>query len=441
MHGEFSSVLRFIDAADRRIAFDEFSPREREVLNTVNARVAAAKSLNEVMDFLFDAFRSICPCDRLSLILLEDNGERAVSHWLRTSYDPVFLKEGYVEDLSKSSLRLVLSEGKPRIISDLAAYLAEHPDSRPTQMLVSEGIRSSMTCALTVEGRPVGFLIRSSRKPYAFGYHQLRLHYQIAERLSQAVEKVFQIETLTNVNRAYLEVVGFISHELKNPLSSIVLDGKLLLDGYLGQLEPAQRERVSKVVSKAQFLISLIREYLDLARIEGGELPVHPLENVDFAHEIADPAIELVHAQIEEQKIQLTREIPADLRVQCDPDLVRVAVINLLSNAVKYGNPGGEVRISAKLDNGALDIEVYNEGPGWPESERTNLYRKFSRLQTPELRRKKGTGVGLYTVWRIISLHGGKVDAASEHGKWAKFMLLIPQPLRCELPQTEAVKG
>ncbi len=80
-------------------------------------------------------------------------------------------------------------------------------------------------------------------------------------------------------------------------------------------------------------------------------------------------------------------------------------------------------------DSSGFLVGVRNEGPGWPPEERTKLFRKFSRLQTPELQAKKGTGVGLYTSWRIIHLHGGRIDAHSAHGHWAEFNFEIPQPL------------
>ena len=77
----------------------------------------------------------------------------------------------------------------------------------------------------------------------------------------------------------------------------------------------------------------------------------------------------------------------------------------------------------------AFTVSVWNEGPGFPPESRGELFRKFSRLQTPETRDRTGTGVGLYTAWRIVHLHGGRMEAASQEGAWAEFSLEIPQPL------------
>ena len=93
---------------------------------------------------------------------------------------------------------------------------------------------------------------------------------------------------------------------------------------------------------------------------------------------------------------------------------------------MKYGNVHGIVRISITADAETLKVSVWNTGPGFPESEKKNLFKKFSRIQTPELMSRKGSGVGLYMCWKIVTLHGGQIRADSTVGKWAEFTLEIP---------------
>ena len=122
-------------------------------------------------------------------------------------------------------------------------------------------------------------------------------------------------------------------------------------------------------------------------------------------------------AQLQERGMALERSCPADLQpVQCDPELLRIVLVNLLGNAVKYGRPGGLVRITVERQPDQVQAAVWNQGPGFGPEERPRLFRKFSRLQAPELLARKGTGLGLYTSWRIVHLHGGRMDARSEPG-------------------------
>lgn len=422
------TTLRYLDLPAPVRDFVELSAEESRVLATVNQKVAASESLADVMDFVFDATREICPCDRIGVAFLED-GDRLVSHYVRASYEPVLLSTDYAEPLQGSSLHNVIARGQPRVIDDLESYLAEHPTSASTALLVREGVRSSMTCPLTVDGRPVGVMFRSSRRPKAYDDRQVRLHLAIAERLAQSVEKAWRIERVTAANHAYTEMLGFVTHELKSPLASMVMDARTLAGGYLGPLDQRQLEVVERMARKSRYLLGLLRDYLDLARIESGDLALSIAPGVDLVTEVIEPAVEFVESELAERGNRLTRDIPpGPFQVRCDADLLRIVLVNLLGNAVKYGNPNGEIRLSALRSSGSISVSVWNEGPGFPESERPRLFRRFSRLQTPELRDRRGSGVGLYTCWRIVELHGGRIRATSEAGRWAEFAFTIPDP-------------
>ena len=115
--------------------------------------------------------------------------------------------------------------------------------------------------------------------------------------------------------------------------------------------------------------------------------------------------------------MQLSQWItPENLTVECDPYLMKIVMINLISNACKYGDKGSEIRVRVEKLEKAFTVSVWNEGPGFPPDLHSQLFKKFSRLQTPDLANKKGTGVGLYNVNRIIQLHGGLINARSTPG-------------------------
>jgi signal transduction histidine kinase len=404
-----------------------FTPEEHGALDLINRRIAAAQSLPEAIDFLFDLTRDFSPCDRISVAFVDDTGERLVSHWTRALYEPLYLKPGFAQDLRGSSLAEVIREGAPRLIDDLAVYLAEHPDSPSSRLLVREGVRSSMTCPLRVDGRVVGVLFRSARRPAAYTEHHAALHVAVAERLSQAVEKAYRIEQLTATNRAYLEMLGFVSHELRGPLSTIMMSLDTLLDGYAGPITPKQQEILTRGNRQAAHLLNLIRDYLDLARIEEGALTVKAVPGVDAIQDVVEPAIGLAEAALEGNGMTVERRFPADpVRVSCDPDLLRIVMVNLLGNAAKYGKRGGTVKVTVEAGSARLHVAVWNEGAGFREEDRPALFHKFSRLKVPEYKEIRGTGVGLYTSWRVVSLHGGRMTARSEYGQWAEFGFEIP---------------
>ncbi|HWQ08062.1 MAG TPA: GAF domain-containing sensor histidine kinase, partial [Holophaga sp.] len=399
---------------------EHFPQEEQAVLDLINQKVAAAPTLGDLMDFLFETIRQLYPCDRIGLSFLDDDGRRVTAHWARALYAPLLLRKGYSEDIGQSSLRTVLESGSPRIIYDLVAYLEEHPRSFSSGVLVREGVRSSMTCVLSVESRPVGLVFLSSRQAHSYTPYHVRLWQAIAERLSQAVEKAWRIEQLTGANQAYTEMLGFVSHELKNPVASMITDARVLAQGYLGPMDPVHVDKLEKLIKKGEYLLDLVRNYLDLARVEGGKLNLSPKKG-DLIAEVVEPSIDLVMPQLQEKHQMLERVYATtSLEVEADPALLKIVLVNFLGNASKYGNPEGLIRIRVERDAKGFLVGVYNEGPGWPPEERSKLFKKFSRLQTPELKTRKGTGVGLYTSWRIVRLHGGRIDAQSEHHHWAE---------------------
>jgi signal transduction histidine kinase len=425
------TAARYFDLfRDPSIAITRPTPAERRALHAVNQKIPLLATLEDVIDYAFETTREIFPCDRIGIAFVEENGRRVVERYTRAAYEPLLLDRGYAEDLSRSLLS-VLRDMSPRIIDDLKVYAKQRPGSRSTRLLLKEGVRSSLTVPLTAEGRLVGFMFRSSRQPGVYDEHHVLLQMSMTDQISYVIEKAWRLEQLEAANRAYLEMLGFVAHELKNPVASMVTDARILADGYLGELTKEQGAKLERLISKGEYLLDLVREYLDLARVEGGELKLALSCRVLFADDVVEPALEVVRDRIAEYDMKLEVDIPDPLRVvvDCDPSLLKIVLVNLLANAAKYGRAGGTIRLAVTSTRSRLKVSVWNEGPGFKPSQKAQLFRKFSRLDTPALSGRRGTGLGLYNAWRIVRLHGGRIKADSKLGEWVEMSFEIPQPL------------
>ena len=234
-------------------------------------------------------------------------------------------------------------------------------------------------------------------------------------------------EELSRINRNYMEMLGFVSHEMKSPLASSIFAVASMREGYFGPLRPDQMETLASVERNLEHLNEMILRYLTLSRIEQGDLQFRP-RRIGFRKAVAEPSMEQVSSQAEAAGMKVRCEVPEDLTLDADPDLLRTVFDNLLSNAVKYGRPGTEVVISCgRRPDGWHSFRVTNVGQ-IPEDQLGRLFQKFTRLDTEETTRKRGTGLGLYITKKLVELHGGTIHAESGGGL-VTFVVALPQAM------------
>jgi diguanylate cyclase (GGDEF)-like protein len=190
--GASAAWLRSVMVArDRRKLEEQVDERTSELsrLADLIERINHAVTLEEVLDYVYESLRDVIPYDRIGLALLDENRVVLRAVWSRSESKTIGIGRGYEAPIESSSLMKVLETGEPRVIRDLEAYFEEHPDSESTRRILSEGVRSSMTCPLKALGRPVGFLFFSSFTTNTYDESHVRLLRQIAGQLSLVVGK------------------------------------------------------------------------------------------------------------------------------------------------------------------------------------------------------------------------------------------------------------
>ncbi|MBN1558276.1 MAG: cache domain-containing protein [Lentisphaerae bacterium] len=241
-------------------------------------------------------------------------------------------------------------------------------------------------------------------------------------------------ERLRQLNRSYMETLGFVSHELKSPVASIMNYVYLLREGKLGSLNEKQQRALRSIDSGGHRLVEMVRHYLNLSRIENGELSPAPA-TLAVRGEVVDPVLEALHGELEERGMRVDNRIGADVTVHADGNMIREVFENLLSNALKYGRAGGAIELTAEPRDGFVEFCVRNEGDGIPPDKMDRLFTKFSRLEDAgKAGAGKGTGLGLFITRHVVEAHGGTIRAESEYGRWAAFRFTLPAAQAAEEP-------
>lgn len=240
-------------------------------------------------------------------------------------------------------------------------------------------------------------------------------------QLAQAFNRM--AEDLASVDRQRRELVANVSHELRTPVTALHAQLENLVDG----VTPADPETLTAALEQTERLGHLVSQLLDLSRLEAGAVPLEaddlalrPFldDAVRSARLVADGAGRDVRFDLDVQ--------PADLGVHADGARLHQVVANLLDNASRHSPRAGTVRVLARARDGALVIEVVDEGPGIAPGDRERVFERFHRATGPGAGTDGGTGLGLAIARWAVSLHGGTIEVADEP-RGCRIRVLLPQ--------------
>ena len=245
------------------------------------------------------------------------------------------------------------------------------------------------------------------------------------ERLKAAnIELEHTNASLQKLNENYLDMLGFVSHELKNTLGVIYTSARALDMGIVGTLSGAQAALVRNISKSINTAVTMTRNYLDLTRIEKGELKIEA-KQIDMIKDIVNPVLDELKSAIAERGVAIENRLAETIQIVADPDLLEIVYKNLLDNALKYGRNGGKIRLGYKQEEMDVRFEVWNEGKGLPPDKIQRIFGKFVRFES-EKEVSRSTGLGLFITKDIINKHGGSIWAESQEGKWINFIFTLP---------------
>jgi signal transduction histidine kinase len=266
---------------------------------------------------------------------------------------------------------------------------------------------------------------------------------QLQERVDQATSDLTQkIEELDEAKRGLEEVhhqreelISMIAHDLSGPLTTIGAYAQLL-----GQenVRPETQEKARRtILSETRRLGRLVQDLADASHLALGGFRVQP-GACDLA-ELVREQVDLARITTDQHTFRVDAP-PQAVPTMCDRDRVAQVLSNLLGNAIKY-TPGGEIRVSLRVDEGRAVLAVGDQGPGIPPERLEAIFEPGVRLGGSAARGKpKGSGLGLYIARGIVAAHGGQIWAESTAGHGATFTVSLPLVAIAQ-PASEAKVG
>jgi signal transduction histidine kinase len=248
-------------------------------------------------------------------------------------------------------------------------------------------------------------------------------------RFNEAIDQAIA-ESITryaqDVGQSKERFLAILGHDLRNPVGAIMTSTRFMLDTaqQSGELAQPYLSLIEGVARSAGRMHEMVADLLEFARVSFGDaMPVErkPMDAGKLVHDV----VAEVHASHPSREIQ--SEVTGDLRGEWDCDRLFQAVTNLLSNAVQHGSVDTPIQVTAHGPGDTIVISVHNQGPAIDEKDQARMFDGMTGVSSHDDRDRRHLGLGLYIVHKIVTAHGGTVEAESTAEQGTTFTIRLPR--------------
>ena len=319
----------------------------------------------------------------------------------------------------------VLRTGEPMLVERVTDEWLERIASGPEQMrrIRDLGTTSFIMAPLLARGQMLGVLgLGSTRTDRFYGERDLALAAELARIAALSIDNARLYAESQRAIRARDEVLGIVSHDLRNPVGTVFTAASMLLDLLPAEEDGIQQKNLRIIRRSAERANRLIQDLLDVTRIEAGRLPIDPAPV--SAGTILLEARQMLEPLAADASLEIATHTEDDLpMVIADQERVLQVFSNLGGNAIKFTPAGGRITLRASHINDGVRFSVADTGSGIPPEQLPHLWNRFWQAQHGD---RRGAGLGLAIVRGIIEAHGGEISVDSTLGRGARFGFTLP---------------
>jgi PAS domain S-box-containing protein len=284
------------------------------------------------------------------------------------------------------------------------------------------GASSYLCVPLTARGTTFGAMALFAAPERRYTREDLTLAVELAHRASLAIDNARLYEQARSAIHLREEILGVVSHDLRNPLTSIQVSATLLRNRLVSDAPDKAVEDVIDRISRASDqMTALIRDLLDFSSIQAGQLRIeaanHPVR------ELIGEAIDNWRPLAVQMGMRIEKTVETDAVVRCDRQRILQVLSNLVGNAVKFGHEGGVVTLGARRGRDEVVFSVIDTGPGIPKQDLAKIFDRYWRGDNGQ---SESTGLGLAISKGIVMAHGGTIWVESDVGRGSAFYFSLP---------------
>lgn len=294
--------------------------------------------------------------------------------------------------------------------------------------------RHQIIIPIRSEDSTLGVLMLESTAGDAYSSELVDFLTRLIDHAAIAISNARLYAAVQQANLAKSEFVSFVSHELKNPMTSIKGYSELLAAGAVGPINEAQANFLETIHNNVERMRTLVSDLADVSRIEAGRLRLdfQALKLKEMSDEVARSLRRLVEGKQQTLELSIPEDLPA---VWGDRTRVVQVLTNLISNSCKYTQEGGHVLLAAEAADNEWDADgapkvvhvwVKDDGIGISEEDQKSIFQKFFRSEDPKTREAPGTGLGLNITRSLVEAQGGRIWFESVFREGTTFHFTIP---------------
>jgi signal transduction histidine kinase/CheY-like chemotaxis protein len=411
--------------------------------------------LEELLEALLIRVKRLLAVDTAAFLLLE--GDSLVVRAAKGLEAGV--ETGFRVPVGQAFAGRIAAEGRVGILEEV------RPDDVHSPLLRKKGVRSLLGVPLVMEGQTRGVLHVGTLQPRRFSREEVRVLQLVAGGAALAIDRArlyqeaqdelaerIRLETdlrqqseqlreqarqLADVDRRKDEFLAMLAHELRNPLAPMLNAVEIMR----ARPNRSVGQRVREVmVRQVRHMARLVDDLLDVSRITRGKAELRIEQAV--LQTIVERAVETARPLIESREHALSVALPSEpLPLEADPTRLEQVLVNLLNNAAKYTDRGGRIQVEVEREASEAVVRVRDTGIGIAPELLPHVFDLFTQAEQSLDRAHGGLGIGLALVERLVTMHGGRVEAHSDgSGHGSEFIVhlqLLENPPREEFPLEE----